>query len=188
MTPWANVRASTDSLGQTCRVAYDARFRPVLATDPANYQTASSYDVFGNLLSVTDAKANTTSFTFDRWDRNYRETQGANARTTLPDGVGSVRQATDRNGRVTAYEYDHLYQLTREVWKNASGQETREFVYGYDTVGNLLSVADNTINPSTGVRTTASDALQFVYDNRDQLRNQRGQVSLMCSSGAGRTL
>ncbi|MHB0961179.1 MAG: RHS repeat domain-containing protein [Pirellulaceae bacterium] len=105
--------------------------------------------------------------------RNYRETQGANARTTLLDGVGNVRQATDRNGRVTAYQYDHLYQLTREVWKNSSGQETREFVYSYDTVGNLLSVQDNTINPSTLVRTTASDALQFVYDNRDQLQLQR---------------
>jgi hypothetical protein len=29
-------------------------------------------------------------------------------------------------------------------------------------VGNLLTVADNTINPSNGARTTASDALQFV--------------------------
>ena len=177
-----HVLASTDSLGQTSRVAYDARFRPVLATDPANYQTASSYDVFGNLLSVTDAKANTTSFTFDRWDRNYRETQGANARTTLLDGVGRVRQATDRNGRVSTFEYDHRYQLTREVWKNTPDQEIREFVYGYDTVGNLLSVADNTINPSTGARTTASDTLQFVYDNRDQLQLERSVNPLVGTS------
>jgi YD repeat-containing protein len=177
-----NVLASVDGLGHTTRTSYDARFRAVSLVDPASYQTTSAFDVFGNLVSVTDAKANTTSYTYDRWNRGYVETQGTSSRTTLLDGLGNLRQATDRNGRVSTFEYDHRYQLTREVWKNSSNQEIREFVYTYDTVGNLLTVADNTINPSNGARTTASDALQFVYDNRDQLQLERAVNPLVAVS------
>ena len=59
------------------------------------------------------------------------------------------------------------------MWLNASDQEIREFVYTYDSVGNLLTVADKSIDPSTHARTTASDTLQFVYDDLDQLQLER---------------
>ena len=55
----------------------------------------------------------------------------------------------------------------------ASDQEIREFVYTYDDVGNLLALADNHIDPSTGIRTTASDTMEFVHDDLDQLQLER---------------
>ena len=104
---------------------------------------------------------------------NYRESQGTDARTSLIDAAGNTRQYTDRDGRVTTFEYDDLYRPTREVWKNSNDQEIREFVYDYDAVGNLLSVADNTIDPSSGARTPASDSIQLVYDDLDQVQLER---------------
>jgi len=43
----------------------------------------------------------------------------------------------------------------------------------HDTVGNLLSVADNSIDPATGARTPASDSIQLVYDDLDQVQLER---------------
>jgi len=83
-----NVLQTTDSLGDSSSVTYDARFRPVVSTDEGDFDTSYAYDVFGNLLSVTDARANTTTFTYDRWNRNYAQTKSGNERTALIDGLG----------------------------------------------------------------------------------------------------
>jgi len=85
------------------------------------------------------------------------------------DAAGNARQLTDRNGLATTYEYDTFQRPTLEAWKNGSNQDICELFNGYDVVGNLTTVADNHINPATGVRTQASDTMTFTYTTRDQL-------------------
>ena len=62
--------------------------------------TLFDYDVFGNLLSVTDARSNVTTFTYDRWDRNYVETKSSNSRTMLMDALGqcAAHNRSQRSG------------------------------------------------------------------------------------------
>jgi len=143
--------------------------RPTASIDAAGFTIQTAYDVYSRVTSVTDAKNNVTTFGNDRLGRSFRETKGTDSRTKTLDAAGNARQLTDRNGRVTAYEYDTLQRPTREAWKNGSNQDIRELVYGYDWVGNLTTVADNHINPASGVRTQASDTMAFTYMTRDQL-------------------
>jgi hypothetical protein len=64
-----------------------------------------------------------------------------------------------------------LDSITRPGW----------IIGGQDSITRRPALlADNTIDPATGARTAASDTLQFVYDNRDQLQLERAVRGMRC--------
>jgi RHS repeat-associated protein len=107
--------------------------------------TTTKYDAVGNLVELIDPAGNSTTYEYDALYRKTSETtltdQGPVSRGYAYDEAGNLRLVTDRNGRKTQYDYDSLNRRTKESWLGATGQEYVAS-FGYDLVGNLVSVSD----------------------------------------------
>ena len=76
-------------------------------------------------------------------NRVLSETQGSNgSRTYKYDAVGNLREKTDRNGRLTKFEYDDSYRMTHEKWYQA-GMEIRDLAFTYDLSGQMRTASDS---------------------------------------------
>ncbi len=97
----------------------------------------------GNLLSLTDPVFNTTTWTYDRLNRVTKERNALNKdRLWEYDAASNVTEYTDRNGRVTEYDYDNLHRRTTETWLDGmSVVNTLE--YEYDAASQLLNASDD---------------------------------------------
>lgn len=95
---------------------YDVRDRVETYTDPLGNAESYDYDGMGNLTSMTDRKAQTTSYTYDALDRLKTLTYADGSSITLVWDAGNrPRQIIDTaNGTIT-HDYDNLDRLTREV-------------------------------------------------------------------------
>ena len=182
-----NLRFETDPLLQTTEYVYDNLYRLTDRFDPdpdepeeglAPPHTSYTYDLVGNRKSLTDPVGNadanqyqyhTTTWFYDDLDRVKTE------RIMLPvagqptafdrsfeyDPVGNLKTLTDRNGRVTTYDYDNLGRQTHERWWDGQ-TEVHTFNYGYDLAGRLTSAAD----PATG----AASSYAYQYDDIGRLK------------------
>jgi len=131
-----------DAKGQVSRTVYDALGRPAQTINPA-IQAAPlvsyAYTLNGQPQSIADAKANTVSFAYDRFDRLLTTAwPGGSAETLGYDANGNVISRLTRAGQTVAYTYDTLNRL---VTKTAPGVPT--VTYGYDRAGRLTQVSDN---------------------------------------------
>jgi RHS repeat-associated protein len=146
----------TNQIGQVTRYAYDAAGRKTAETNALNYATLFNYNPAGDLLWLTDGNGHTTTWRYDlygratnKWDAagNLLFVYGYDADNRLTNrwsaAKGNTAYAYDPVGNLTrvAYpvspaitlKYDALNRLTNMV--DAVGTT----VYGYDTVGELLS-------------------------------------------------
>jgi RHS repeat-associated protein len=119
--------------------------------------TRSTYDYFGNVLAVTDARGNTTSYGYDERNRTIRIVDAENHE----------------------YQYRYDFDSNKLLEQGPQGRSTR---YVYDTAGRLI----RQIDALGGVRTNAYDAkgrltastdergnvTRFEYDARDRLIQQ----------------
>ncbi len=95
------------------------------------------------LLTLTDPISNTTTWTYDRLNRVTKERNTLNKdRLWEYDAASNVTEYTDRNGRVTEYDYDNLHRRTSETWLDGmSVVNTLE--YEYDAASQLLTASDD---------------------------------------------
>jgi len=113
-----------------------------------------SYDPNGNLLTVTDAKSQTTTYTYDNMDRLSTRTDALDRQESYQyDGVGNLIQFTDRKSQVSTFSYD---PLNRRTGANYADGSSSAFIY--DNVGRLARVTD-----------TTSGEIEFGYDVLDRL-------------------
>ncbi|WP_350116092.1 RHS repeat-associated core domain-containing protein [Nitrosomonas sp.] len=198
----------TNALGHTTKLAYDARFnKPTKITDAAEKTTGINYDDRGNVLSVTDANANITRFTYNSRGLPQTVTDALGNKTTLNyDASGNLVKITDSQSNVTQYVHDAIGRLVeitdplgnhgKQIYDalnrvvsqiDARGKTTS---FSYDAVGNLLSVTDargNTVSFTYDVMnrvTTRTDAAgkteALEYDlsgNLIKYTDRRGQAS-----------
>lgn len=121
----------TNQLGATTWHVYDATERKI-ATTNANLEVVKfSYNAANDLVTLTDGKANVTTWGYDSYGRVLSK-QYAN-------GVTNLTYTYDANGRLTSR------------WSQGKGTT----VYSYDSVGNLTKVD----YPSSTDVTLAYDAL-----------------------------
>ena len=128
-----------------------------------------TYDVLGNLVSVTDdggtisydlgadGQPNSitspggimTSFTYDQYRRRTSITDPSSGTTTYTyDNAGNVATETDANGNTTSYSYDQYNRLVTTTYPEMTVTRT------YDTYGDVASViASNGVTKS------------FIYDD-----------------------
>jgi RHS repeat-associated protein len=122
-----------DTLGRT--VIAVARNGP----DPDKdwYVTRSSYDIQGNLISITDALGRVAfGYTFDLAKRRWRvDSIDAGRRDTVVDALGNLVEGRDSKGALTLQVYDVLHRPIR-LWArdDTSGPVTlrQRFAYGDD--------------------------------------------------------
>jgi RHS repeat-associated protein len=91
------------------------------STRSARSPRPQALDGNGNLLSLTDARSNATTYTYDVMDRPASRTDPLQrSETYLYDPTGNVREVTDRKSQTTTFAYDSLDRLTLTTYADAS--------------------------------------------------------------------
>ncbi len=148
------ILAEIDASGNRTDRTYDTAGRLMDTLLPATFDFVSgstlrgmssrAYDPAGRLASLTNARNETTSFTYDALGRLQF--------TTFPDG-GLLESQYDANGRVatrivrhgamsdkaTSFYYDSLGRMTQVVSPVVDAQADNVQDYTYDESGNLLT-------------------------------------------------
>jgi RHS repeat-associated protein len=130
-------RYEYDPLDQLTAVVQN--YRPGLPADhETNVRTGYTYDAVGNLLTITDANGNVTTFGYDLLDRLIREVNPiGNTWQYEYDPVGNLIRRTDANGDVTGYTYDADDLLVSIGYPDGSG-----VTFAYDAAHNQVQMID----------------------------------------------
>ncbi len=178
-----------DANGNVTHYTYDNTGRVLQTDSPDTGTTTYTYYADGNLHTRTDARGTTATFTYDASSRliGVLFPDPSENRTYSYDspassyGRGRLTGMTDPSGSTT-YRYDSAGRLSLEE-KTVSGI-VYTTGYGYDNVGNGISVAYpsgrvveyfyNAVNHPEQVRMTKQGTTQvlgsaMVYDNVDNL-------------------
>ncbi|MFT3856662.1 MAG: Ig-like domain-containing protein [Aquabacterium sp.] len=198
-----NLIERTDKRGNTTTFSYDKLNRRVSMTEPdpdgagssaATAQqppvTLYSYDLVGNLLSVTDPRGHSTRYTYDKLHRQTSVTDALQHTSSVTyDDVGNVIEETDALGRKTVHTYDDLDRRTRTEQPDADGTGAPVWTYTYDAAGNRTGITDprnhttsfvydklrrltSTTDALMHTSTTEYDAVGNVIARTDRLGNQ----------------
>jgi len=101
--------------------------------DTTDLETVYSYDVAGNVKTVTDANLKTTTYSYDLFNRVKQVEQPGQAITRYEyDWLGNLTAVTDAEGHVTTYLYDDLNRLVQ-----TESPDTGLTAYAYDDGGRL---------------------------------------------------
>jgi RHS repeat-associated protein len=113
--------AVIDALGRTVETIERDRAKPASPIDPLppieEYRTLSTYDLRGNLLTVTDALGRVAfRHVYDLGNNPLRvENIDAGIRRTVIDAAGSVIEGRDSKGALALHAYDRLNRPIR-LW------------------------------------------------------------------------
>jgi RHS repeat-associated protein len=168
------------------QTGYDAAGHPTSLREgvgtSAPRTTSYTYNLNGNVNSITDPKGNVTAYVYDDFVRLYK------VQFPSPTAPGSV-STTDyeqysfdnndnitvrrlRNGTTLTYGYDALNRLTSKT--PSSGASNPTSTYSYDLLNNMRSAA-------------ATTAAHTIIDNftYDALSRKKTDVSLIDGASAG---
>ncbi len=133
----------TDAATHSSTIAYGDThnpLKPTSITDRNSHVTTYTYDSFGNVLTITNPRSVTTTYTWDY-------TNFSLGRLT------SIQEGTKPATTLTYYEPSGLLNtVTKPKPNNASGTTT--ITYTYDSLGNVLTVVGPGNNASTTITTT----------------------------------
>lgn len=103
-----------------------------------NVTTGYEYDLVGNLLTLTDANDNPTTYEYDDLDRLIYEEDAENQVTEYGyDGMGNLTSLANPRDYETTFTYDGANRL--EMTTDALGYT---WTYAYDGNGNLTDMTD----------------------------------------------
>jgi tripartite motif-containing protein 71 len=123
--------------------------------------TNYTYNVLGNLTTVTDNNSNSTSMTYDWLSRKTGMTDpDMGSWNYTYDADGNLLTQTDNKNQTISMVYDAMDRLTNKNYPSGSGMTN--IVYSYDGNGN------NSLGLQTGM-TDASGTTSYTYDTRGQL-------------------
>lgn len=148
--------SATDPKGQTRTLTRDPSHNNLVSAytgaglcqvggDPAAGSVTFTFDEFGNALTQTDARGNTTTFTYDtRFNKVSAVTDPLNHTTAITyDSNGNALAITDANGNASQYSYDAFGDLIQTI--DPTGSKT---AVAFDGYGNVSSVSDALANTS----------------------------------------
>ncbi|MBU7038627.1 MAG: exo-alpha-sialidase [Theionarchaea archaeon] len=124
--------------------AFSTRFDWVLYIDqgatPQEYMTSLAYDSNGNVISATDAKGNTTLFSYDShymYLTSLTDTLSRTISAAYNFTTGWMISVTDAQGNVTSYEYDELGRVTKKILPDLA-----ELEVSYDDQNSTVTIYD----------------------------------------------
>lgn len=144
---------TVDGAGHSDQIAYgDSRspFKPTQVTDRNGNAVACTYDPFGHVTSLTDARSVTTTFTWD-----YSKF----ALGRLMKVQGGTNQPTPRTPVTLTYKEPSglVLSITSAAPGSSAGGATVQSVFDYDALGNLLSAS------APGNNASAANTTYFSY-------------------------
>jgi RHS repeat-associated protein len=141
---------------------YDGMNRPVRIVNVNADSIYKTYDLLGELTSVTDEAGNTTTMVYDDLGRVIQvkdplvETPVDKVTSYTYDQASNVLTKTDRNGNVTRYTYDNLNRLRLTEFLADGTSETHD----YNDAGDLYSEANQAVTNT------------YTYDELHRLRSK----------------
>ena len=166
---------SVTAAGTTIEMEYDAFGHRTKLIDPDAGTTLTTYGLNGQVISETDGRGVTTTYTYDALGRvTQRKREGAadkwgnkeTSTTTCTYGTSgnSKGRVTEKgcDGRITRYEYDQYGRVTAEIRPNTychCGQrhELRRS-YRYNSLGQVTSVTYPALHSQNGL------TVEYRYD------------------------
>ncbi|RIK57522.1 MAG: hypothetical protein DCC63_13640 [Nitrospira sp.] len=128
-------RDTKDAYGRTVRVdEYQGTTSTCDTTVGTPYATTTyQYDTLGNLLSVTDAKGNVTTMTYDTLSRKTAmHDPDMGDWSYLYDAVGNLTKQTDAKSQLLWFRYDALNRRTQKDFTTQKSPGAGDVVYTYD--------------------------------------------------------
>jgi RHS repeat-associated protein len=152
-----------DGIGSVTRFSYDYTGNLIKVTGPDGQQYRYSYDDNGNVVSFEDPLRKITTFTYEsnfNKPRSITDARGNNIKYNYdtagnllsiiyedsnsesynyyPDG--SIHTWTNRRGQTITYDYYDNGLVAHKDYSTTP--EPNDYIYGYDTAGNLILAAD----------------------------------------------
>src|SRR5438445_13030969 len=121
--------------------------------------TQYSYDPYGDMTAIQDAKTRSTQFTFDQFGHQLTRTLPmGQVESTTYDAYGREATHTDFKGQQEVFHYDSLGRNDTKTFYPAGSQTPGEtVVYHFDTLGREEQVTD-TINATQRITQYGFDA------------------------------
>jgi insecticidal toxin complex protein TccC len=174
--PFEETRTLFDGNAYTTRWRYGADGKALSQTDAGNHQQHSRYDIAGQLKQVTlqiDANGPVQDILKDA---QY-------------NAAGQVIEQRLGNGVTKIWIYDQADGRLTNMKAGVPGQAQRQDLsYGYDNVGNVLSIKDLTFNPVFFANQYIDGTRLFAYDSLYRLVSATGHDTTPPSSMPGRPL
>lgn len=174
--PFEETRTLFDGSAYTTRWRYGADGKALSQTDAGNHQQCSLYDIAGQLQQVTlqiDASDTTRDILKDA---QY-------------NAAGQVIEQRLGNGVTKIWIYDQADGRLTNMKAGVPGQAPRQDLeYGYDNVGNVLSIKDHTFSPVFFANQYIDGTRLFTYDSLYRLVSATGHDTTPPSNMPGRPL
>ncbi|QUI20894.1 hypothetical protein HZI73_00585 [Vallitalea pronyensis] len=141
--PGGYASGATDESRYKTEYVYDIGGRLIHIISPEAQEQGKAnvqytYDAQDNILSIIDAKGNTTKYIRDLWGRAESITDAAgNISTYTYDYAGNVTSSTDPKGNTTRYHYNSMNKLASII--DPMGQEIH---FLYDREGRVVKEVD----------------------------------------------
>jgi RHS repeat-associated protein len=198
---FAEVTQYTDQENNVWSYTYNSKGDLTQVTDPLNDVTTYAYNSAGLVTSTTDARGYTTACDYNSLNELTSTTDALNDITTYSyDNAGDLVSTTDAAGYVSTFSYNALGWLTGETLPD-SKTVSSTWTFGYDKVGNLLSVTDplshettygyDSLNRQTSMTDPLGDQTTYGYDaasNLTSVTNPLGDQSTYGYDAANRML
>ena len=131
------------------------------------------------LTTLTDARSQTTSYSYDLMSRMTKETDSL-GNTTLYgyDAAGNVSSKSTANGIIIMYEYDNMRRLTKKKYPDSSSES-----YSYDVAGRMLISVNKDVSygymyDSAGRLTKVTDSRGVVLEYESDILGNRIKTTM----------
>ena len=169
-----------DPNGQYTGYTYNGRGEVTTARNQGAYSytsssdliTSYSYDLLGNLRSVTDALGRSTRYITDKGGRDYAMINPlGEVSTSLYDAAGRYAGSVDTAGRAAYMTFDNQDRVTNVYTPHATDPLAfiRSQTSTYDLVGNLVKTTTAAIQDPANSSGTITPEYVYRYDNWNRL-------------------
>ncbi len=186
-----------NSDGYSVSNQYDELNRATLSRNALNGTTQTTYDLLGNITSITDAEGQLATFIYDDLGRLIESQDplietgiDKTDRVLLYDEMGNVLLTEDRSGRQRRHTYDNLNRLTKTEYlpDGVTIDDTDNYVF--NDFGDLTSIANDEVTYTytyssrhkmlSKTDSRLSKSLSWTYDavgNVDTKTNYEGDIT-----------
>ncbi|MEX2137833.1 MAG: DUF6531 domain-containing protein, partial [Pirellulales bacterium] len=193
-----HLRALIGPSGERYNYDYDTRGNLTGIRDPLRHDVAFEYDAtFNQITSVIDARGNGMQYGYDERGNLTSITSEEDSRERYTyDDAGNLLTYSNRRGQTITYTYNAVGQVTGKDNPDTPGVD---YVYSYDTAGNLVSATDHAgttkmqYEPATNFLTRIDYPgglfFTFAYDalgRRTQRTDQGGHEENLTYDAVGR--